>query len=63
MGMISKLFLLAVFVFATYAWLVLFDHGVSGYKEGFKTEYLRFMPAEEGSEPGKPAPAAKKVKK
>jgi hypothetical protein len=51
MSLIRKLFLFAVFVASTYSWLVLFEFGPEGFKDGFMTYYTRFVPAEEETAP------------
>lgn len=51
MSLIRKLFLLAVFVFSTYCWLVLFEFHIDGFKDGFMTYYTRFIPSEEEKAP------------
>ncbi len=39
MGLIKKLFWLAVFAAATFGWVVLFQHGPSNFEEGVKVEW------------------------
>ena len=39
MGLIRFIFWFAVFVAATFAWIVLFEHGFSNFREGAKIEF------------------------
>ena len=42
MGLLRKIFLIAIFIGSTYCWLVLFDHGPEGFMEHLPTYYTRF---------------------
>jgi hypothetical protein len=41
MSLIRGLFWIALFVFFTFCFVVLFEHGTSNFSEGFKTEFER----------------------
>ncbi|CAN5207699.1 hypothetical protein BH20VER2_BH20VER2_19570 [soil metagenome] len=41
MSLIRGLFWIALFVFFTFCFVVLFEHGTSNFAEGFKTEFER----------------------
>jgi hypothetical protein len=41
MSLIRGLFWIALFVFFTFCFVVLFEHGTSNFAEGFKTEFGR----------------------
>lgn len=39
MRIIRSIFWFAVFLAATFCWVVLFEHGISGFKEGIPLEW------------------------
>jgi hypothetical protein len=41
MALIRGLFWIALFVFFTFCFVVLFEYGTSGFTEGFKKEFAR----------------------
>lgn len=43
MGLISKLFWIGMFLVATFLWLVLFEHGPSGFVDGIPVEWEKLQ--------------------
>lgn len=39
MGLITKLFWVILFLAATFLWVVLFEHGTSGFVDGISVEF------------------------
>ncbi|CAN5548191.1 hypothetical protein BH20VER1_BH20VER1_09970 [soil metagenome] len=58
MSLIRGLFWIALFVFFTFCFVVLFEHGTSGFADGFKTEFQRAKAFVQQA--GKPAADQKK---
>ena len=50
MRFIQNIFWIVVFLVSTFCWVVLFEHGPSGFREGLKVEFEKLQ----ALNPGKP---------